>query len=665
MYQIVIFASVHAMGVEAEPLLDDHEHTVDLEDARISRKNSRWWSWLKSMLAHALTVLLVVIAINFIPHVRTVLLFREAPRPKLYSPLTPAIVYTIDMPPWDYWSNDLFFGPPSDESERAWNRLIHPHGLQVFPEEAKHLNASRTVVMKNGNSLFMLGVYHNLHCLRRIRQTLQADHYYPNMTAEQKENDLEHSSHCLEALRTSMMCHPDLTTNRFYWSNRPWHDLSVRPDVKRECVNWDRLETFMRERRLGKEVENRGTTTAFTATLAACHKRFLYCWSYQAMPAIQDIRIHAPVVVAEAACLIVFCSLMVGLRFFARRIKRSRLELDDWAVAMALLFVIGMAITILIETGMKGFGYPASVGDAGPNHPNANVAGWPTELLQVPALGCIKLSFLFFYRRVFTKYVAREFGWITMSMIIAVTAWTICFFFLLLFLCSTDFAAYWTSSESEDKYCLPTGKVHMAYAISDVVMDILIILLPLSEIWKLRLTIHRKVGVMCVFGLGAITIAMSIVRMAIYQRALSVQFDPDSDEEYLTTLTTYFSMLEAGLGVIAACLPVQYGLLKSENMRNVIRSIHSLTSLGSRGGTSNSNSNSNNNSNNNSGNDSRNMSAAQSQRFSDINGSQISDIGAPLPANAAATASSHAMMDHFDDQGIMVSKSSGTEAQAV
>jgi hypothetical protein len=35
----------------------------------------------------------------------------------------------------------------------------------VFPDEAKHLNASRTVVMKNGNSLFMLGVYHNLHCL--------------------------------------------------------------------------------------------------------------------------------------------------------------------------------------------------------------------------------------------------------------------------------------------------------------------------------------------------------------------------------------------------------------------------------------------------------------------------------------------------------------------
>lgn len=236
------------MGVEAEPLLNEHEQAVELEEARLSRPKPRR-SWLISVLTHGLVAVLLILAINFMPYARTVLVFREAPRPKLYSPLTPAIEYTTDTPSWDYWSNSLFFGPPSDDSERAWNRLIHPHGLQVFPDEAKHLDASRTVVMKNGNSLFMLGVYHNLHCLRRIRQTLQADYYYPNMTAEQRENDLEHSSHCLEALRTSMMCHPDLTTNRFYWSHRPWHDLSVRPDVERECVNWERLESFIRERR--------------------------------------------------------------------------------------------------------------------------------------------------------------------------------------------------------------------------------------------------------------------------------------------------------------------------------------------------------------------------------------------------------------------------------
>lgn len=109
-------------------------------------------------------------------------------------------------------------------------------------------------------------------------------------------------------------------------------------------------------------------------------------------------------------------------------------------------------------------------------------AGWPTELLQVPALGCIKLSFLFFYRRVFVKFVAREFSFANLFMIAAVVSWTICFFFLLLFLCGTDFSAYWTNGTTEALYCLPTGKAHMAYAISDVVSDIVIILMPVGEV---------------------------------------------------------------------------------------------------------------------------------------------------------------------------------------
>ena len=38
--------------------------------------------------------------------------------------MTVATEYVIDKPPEDYWSNELYFGPPSDESEQAWNALI-------------------------------------------------------------------------------------------------------------------------------------------------------------------------------------------------------------------------------------------------------------------------------------------------------------------------------------------------------------------------------------------------------------------------------------------------------------------------------------------------------------------------------------------------------------
>lgn len=240
---------------EAQPFLAEDNVGEKLDNfinVQRSKKISHLRSWMVSLATHGLVALLVLVAVNFFPWAGSVYFYvpsNAKSQPSLYSPLTPAIQYTIDKPPSDYWSNDLYFGVPSDESERAWNKMIHPHGIQILPDEADHFDDTDTVVLENGNHLFILGVYHNLHCLRRIRQTLNADYYYPNMTAEFKEHDLEHNAHCLESLRTSMLCHPDLTTNRFYWSDRPWHDLSVRPDVTRECMDWSMLEEFMKDRR--------------------------------------------------------------------------------------------------------------------------------------------------------------------------------------------------------------------------------------------------------------------------------------------------------------------------------------------------------------------------------------------------------------------------------
>ncbi|KAK4693232.1 hypothetical protein P7C71_g4129, partial [Lecanoromycetidae sp. Uapishka_2] len=286
------------------------------------------------------------------------------------------------------------------------------------------------------------------------------------------------------------------------------------------------------------------------------------------MARIQDLRVHAPLVIAECAILIFVCSVMVFLRFYARKTSGSSLGLDDCAIAAAL-------------------------------------AGWPGELLQVSALGCIKLSFLFLYRRVFEKRAAHRFSLMNWFMIAIVTAWMIGYFFTLLFICGTNFKAYWTTSTTEKDDCLPTTPVHLGYAISDVITDVLTILLPIPEIWKLRLPTRRKFAITGVFGLGAVTIAMSIIRMAIYYKAL----------KDITTLSSYFSLLEAGLGLCAACLPVQYALLRSGTARSVF---HPAT-LDSR------------------------RSAARTSRSRDPipntkNGSQSTEIEVPLPTQAAVAA---------------------------
>ena len=45
------------------------------------------------------------------------------------------------------------------------------------------------------------------------------------------------------------MCQPDLTPLRYYWSHVVGHDLSVTPGATQECVDWDHLKVFLKERR--------------------------------------------------------------------------------------------------------------------------------------------------------------------------------------------------------------------------------------------------------------------------------------------------------------------------------------------------------------------------------------------------------------------------------
>ena len=55
--------------------------------------------------------------------------------------------------------------------------------------------------------------------------------------------------HCLETLRTSVMCHPDLTMLPYFWSEIVGHALTPRPNAVRECVDWEALQSYMEPRK--------------------------------------------------------------------------------------------------------------------------------------------------------------------------------------------------------------------------------------------------------------------------------------------------------------------------------------------------------------------------------------------------------------------------------
>ena len=98
------------------------------------------------------------------------------------------------------------------------------------------------------------------------------------------------------------------------------------------------------------------------------------------------------------------------------------------------------------------------------------------NLMQVIILGTIKLSVIAFYRRIFC---GRIFDYYSKGMIIVVISWTIAFFLSVLFECKTHFEYLWSTLLNLVTHCIDEEIFFKAYAISDVIVDGLILATPI------------------------------------------------------------------------------------------------------------------------------------------------------------------------------------------
>lgn len=68
---------------------------------------------------------------------------------------------------------------------------------------------------------------------------------------------------------------------------------------------------------------------------------------------------------------------------------------------------------------------------------------------------------------------------------------------------------------SHRKHCIQAEISWSGYAISDVVTDLILLLFPVPLVWKLQLTLSKKISVLVVFLLGSLSAAVGITRMVV------------------------------------------------------------------------------------------------------------------------------------------------------
>ncbi|KAL9107317.1 MAG: hypothetical protein Q9227_007769 [Pyrenula ochraceoflavens] len=190
-------------------------------------------------------------------------------------------------------------------------------------------------------------------------------------------------------------------------------------------------------------------------------------------------------------------------------------------------------------------------------------------VIEKPAYGLIKLSVLFFYRRIF--WVNRRFRILTNVLIGLVTTWAVAFFWAEIFVCGTRFSLMWKDRPMAALRCDNHGLELLVFAATDVVGDLIIVSMPFFVIWKLQMVRREKLAVSGVFLLAYLSTAAGIMRLGFivtaYHYGLMGFISPPAPDPAPAVLTIvnpqFWTNFEVVIGCIAACLPPLGPLIRS------------------------------------------------------------------------------------------------------
>lgn len=103
------------------------------------------------------------------------------------------------------------------------------------------------------------------------------------------------------------------------------------------------------------------------------------------------------------------------------------------------------------------------------------------DILSTCALACIKISAVFFYRRIFCVSGNKaRFSIVTLATATIVFLWLVTFLFLTGFQCGSHFSALWNRTYLQ--YCTISFPFLYGLVISDLLLDVWILALPVPQV---------------------------------------------------------------------------------------------------------------------------------------------------------------------------------------
>lgn len=252
---------------------------------------------------------------------------------------------------------------------------------------------------------------------------------------------------------------------------------------------------------------------------------------------------------------LVYVPFAVQLCFFILRIasiwkrKKQPWGLDDITFYMSSALLLAWLPTLILE---NHFGYSRNLWTLQIwNIDNFTKAFFAFSLIYAIALAMIKISIVFLYLRVFRGKVLNYIVWATQAVNVAVAI----IFIIGLFIVCQPLAFYWAYADDTEGTCHDYIDESGVYPGLNIFLDVWMIILPASQLWKLKITKKAKYGIMAMICLGLVTTAMTILRFR------SVRTNPDLLLEIDLYKGLIYSVIEVTTAYVISCMPATRLLL--------------------------------------------------------------------------------------------------------
>ncbi|RFU25224.1 hypothetical protein B7463_g11110, partial [Scytalidium lignicola] len=257
-------------------------------------------------------------------------------------------------------------------------------------------------------------------------------------------------------------------------------------------------------------------------------------------------------VIAPVIALMIIASFSVALRVVSKLTSKVSLQLDDYFIFAALIAAWGTG-ALSIYACYHGIGRHIW-------NPEVEIGLivkvlWIYEFFYGSVIPLTKLSLVYFYYRIFPVVFFRK---MLYGVLFLVIGWWIAIIIVAIVQCK-PYNFFWRqySDPTSHGKCINISAFFIGNGIASVVTDFLILATPIPMVWRLQMPIQKRMSVLGIFALGGFVCIAGIVRVYVLAKMFQSQ-----DLTWNMSQAFVWSSVEPNIGIVCACLPTLYPLVR-------------------------------------------------------------------------------------------------------